>query len=431
MSEQLQNPEHNEATNYFVQARTALKNGNLGLAEQNLKRALELWPDNYNYVLQLAKVTLQLERPHREVEELLLKSSSLDIKATEPRLLMATHYEKLGQQQRAISIYKGVLNIDPKNLIVRRKLGQIELDLNTGLSYNSLTDAIALTEESAQQPQLSPAQEYASRAPETIHPEFNNILEDEDWEQLLESIQHDTNLMQVDGRMRIELGNNYLELGLYAEAIQEFQEAYDLLIEKQDERASEACRKLVDTYLHLNNLREAAEWCEKGLQVTHPSDQETRVSFLDDLTRIFNELGDGSKAEKYSREINSLSPDYAELASISVQFDSPMNSVRYLLRPKRGIEGKDQPILYVEYGEATIGRMDKNDIVVASARVSKEHARVRISPQGIFLTCLSKTNGTYINGERLETGREYQIYPGDHIGLGRSIEFELIENAQA
>ncbi len=430
MSEQLQNPEHSEATNYFVQARTALKNGNIGLAEQNLKRALELWPDNYNYVLQLAKVTIQLERPHREVEELLLKSSSLNITATEPRLLMATHYEKLGQQQRAISIYKGVLNIDPNNLIVRRKLGQIGLDLNTGLSYNSLTNAVALTEESTSQ--FSPSQEYASPAPEPVHSEFKNILlEGEDWDHLIESIQRDTNIMQVDGRMRIELGNNYLELGLYTEAIQEFQEAYDLLIEKQDEAASEACRKLVDTYLHLNKLQNAAEWCEKGLQVTHPSDQETRVSFLDDLTRIFNELGDGNKAEEYSREISSLSPDYAEPASISVQFENPMNSVRYLLRPKRGIEGNDQPILYTEYGEATIGRMDKNDIVVASARVSKEHARMRISPQGIFLTCLSKTNGTYINGERLETGREYQIYPGDHIGLGRSIEFELIQNVQA
>lgn len=427
MSEE--SPERREATNYFVQARTALKNGNIDLAERNLKRALDLWPDNYNYVLQLAKVTIQLERSHREIEELLLKCSSLNISATEPRLLMATQYEKIGQQQRALSIYKGILNIDPNNLIVRRKLGQMELNFTAGLSYNSLTNAIALQDDDKSMESQPSPPEYTSRAPEPAQSEFKHLpFEGETWDQLIESIQHDTNMMEVDGRMRIELGNNYLELGLYTEAIQEFQEAYNLLIQKQDAAASEACRKIADTYLHLNNLRDAAEWCERGLQVTHPSDEETRVSFLDDLTRIFNELNESNKAEEYSREITSLSPDYAEPASISIQFENPINSVRYWLRPKHGIEGGDLPILYVEYGEATIGRMEKNDIVVASPRVSKEHAKIRISPAGIFLTCLSKTNGTYVNGERLETGREYQIYPGDHIGLGRSIEFELIEN---
>src|SRR5215212_4213210 len=111
-------PQHREATSNFMDARLALKNNETARAEKLLRRALELWPDNYNYTLQFAKVAIQVGKSNPEIEDLLQKCSNLNLSATEPRLLLATQYEKLGNMNKAVSVYKSVLNIDPGNLIV-------------------------------------------------------------------------------------------------------------------------------------------------------------------------------------------------------------------------------------------------------------------------------------------------------------------------
>lgn len=104
----VENPQHREATDCFMQARSAIKNGEVGNAERLLRRALELWPDNYNYTLQLAKLAIQVGKQDREVEDLLQKTSVLNLAATEPRLLLATQYEKSGQNKKALSVYKEI-----------------------------------------------------------------------------------------------------------------------------------------------------------------------------------------------------------------------------------------------------------------------------------------------------------------------------------
>src|ERR1051326_294431 len=162
--DQTENPERREATNCFIQARSALKNGEINTAEKLLRRALKLWPDNYNYTLQLAKLAIQVNKNEREIEELLQKSSILNLSATEPRLLLATQYEKTGQSYRAVSIYKGVLNIDPSNIIVRRKLGQLNVDLGQAMSINTL-ETRALEEVEPEEEQAVESTEPAPTAP--------------------------------------------------------------------------------------------------------------------------------------------------------------------------------------------------------------------------------------------------------------------------
>jgi hypothetical protein len=52
-------------------------------------------------------------------------------------------------------------------------------------------------------------------------------------------------------------------------------------------------------------------------------------------------------------------------------------------------------------GLASVGRDDVNDIVIPDPTVSKKHAIIECSPNGVFLKDLGSTNGTYVEGERI------------------------------
>ena len=54
-------------------------------------------------------------------------------------------------------------------------------------------------------------------------------------------------------------------------------------------------------------------------------------------------------------------------------------------------------------GEMTLGRADSNNVVVASPAVSKVHARVERTADGVFIQDLDSVNGTTVNATRIDT----------------------------
>lgn len=65
--------------------------------------------------------------------------------------------------------------------------------------------------------------------------------------------------------------------------------------------------------------------------------------------------------------------------------------------------------------EVTIGRGPGNDIVIADDMVSLRHARITRRPEAIIIDDLDSTNGTIVNGIRVDS---HMLKPGDHILLG-------------
>ena len=63
----------------------------------------------------------------------------------------------------------------------------------------------------------------------------------------------------------------------------------------------------------------------------------------------------------------------------------------------------------------TIGRVEGNDIVVSDPGVSRVHARIDRTGDQYQITDLQSTNGTYVNGERIQT---VVLRNGDHISVG-------------
>jgi pSer/pThr/pTyr-binding forkhead associated (FHA) protein len=63
----------------------------------------------------------------------------------------------------------------------------------------------------------------------------------------------------------------------------------------------------------------------------------------------------------------------------------------------------------------TLGRHRNNDIVISDPKVSSFHARLDRSPQGFVLVDLKSRNGSFVNGQRIDSA---QLNTGDEVRLG-------------
>ena len=68
-------------------------------------------------------------------------------------------------------------------------------------------------------------------------------------------------------------------------------------------------------------------------------------------------------------------------------------------------------------GTTTIGREGCN-ILLADARVSRQHARIVLKGETPYITDLNSSNGTFVNGQRVYT--DHPLRPGDAIQMGNT-----------
>lgn len=70
----------------------------------------------------------------------------------------------------------------------------------------------------------------------------------------------------------------------------------------------------------------------------------------------------------------------------------------------------------LESGKTTIGRGPEQDIFLDDVTVSRDHAVIVVDESGVSLRDAGSTNGTYINGERLDSA---VLSPGDEVIIGK------------
>ncbi len=78
--------------------------------------------------------------------------------------------------------------------------------------------------------------------------------------------------------------------------------------------------------------------------------------------------------------------------------------------------------------EVTIGRMKGNDIVLPKGNVSKKHARIYRRNGALLIDDLDSTNGTYVNGRKVDS--DHEIADNDKIYIGDFI-LQVTEGQQA
>jgi len=85
---------------------------------------------------------------------------------------------------------------------------------------------------------------------------------------------------------------------------------------------------------------------------------------------------------------------------------------------KVATEGLSEKTFRILPGNArTVGRSAGADFIVDAALVSRVHCRLTaLADGGLELVDLESTNGSFVNGERVERAR---LSPGDRLQIGR------------
>jgi pSer/pThr/pTyr-binding forkhead associated (FHA) protein len=83
------------------------------------------------------------------------------------------------------------------------------------------------------------------------------------------------------------------------------------------------------------------------------------------------------------------------------------------------------PVRLQEGREAVLGRGDECELRVESTQASRRHAAVRFSGGEYRVRDLGSTNGTFVNGERVEG--EAELGAGDRLRVGTpGVVLELV-----
>lgn len=93
----------------------------------------------------------------------------------------------------------------------------------------------------------------------------------------------------------------------------------------------------------------------------------------------------------------------------------------YLLITKGPRKGEKIPLTA---SPLTIGRMKPADAVIEVDSISRNHARISRVGTGYSIEDLGSSNGTYVNGERVQ-GSPHAVLNGDTIALGGDVELRL------
>ncbi len=73
-----------------------------------------------------------------------------------------------------------------------------------------------------------------------------------------------------------------------------------------------------------------------------------------------------------------------------------------------------------------VGRSEHADVTISSPGVSAAHFRIEPRPQGWMIHDLGSSNGTFVNGRRLDTDTAYPLRSYDKIKLGKTIRLLFV-----
>lgn len=92
---------------------------------------------------------------------------------------------------------------------------------------------------------------------------------------------------------------------------------------------------------------------------------------------------------------------------------------RFLLR---GVSGATLGKTFAVTDNAVIGRQPDCDIPIPAEEVSRHHARLKVTPDGVLVEDMGSANGTYINDKRTQSGL---LKPGEELRLD-TVRFLLV-----
>jgi hypothetical protein len=128
-------------------------------------------------------------------------------------------------------------------------------------------------------------------------------------------------------------------------------------------------------------------------------------------------LGDDPSAPRYLETVHRrgyrLIPHPEEVKPVAG--GAPLDGARFVLRG-------DHCEVFLADGENTVGRAGDAHVVVDSPKVSRFHARIVVTPNGVTIEDLGSKNGTFVGSTRIDVLTP--LIDGDVVRVG-STSFEL------
>jgi len=148
-----------------------------------------------------------------------------------------------------------------------------------------------------------------------------------------------------------------------------------------------------------------------------PADVDRFTNFIDALSR---ELADAAREHARLEDYSFVGPvdvqiyegtrlragRFAITAEV-VEGEDPVDFAELVLSDGRRVTIGSEPVV--------IGRLPECTVVLGDPNVSRRHAEVRHTPDGVVVTDLGSTNGTRVNGVVV---REQYLASGDEITVG-------------
>jgi len=88
----------------------------------------------------------------------------------------------------------------------------------------------------------------------------------------------------------------------------------------------------------------------------------------------------------------------------------------------RGVSGATFGKTFALVGTMVIGRQQDSDIPVPAEEISRHHARLQVTPDGVLVEDMGSANGTFINDKRVKNGI---LKPGEELRLD-TVRFMLV-----
>jgi hypothetical protein len=130
-------------------------------------------------------------------------------------------------------------------------------------------------------------------------------------------------------------------------------------------------------------------------------------------TDTFSVRVDSAYSAKTKRELSDL---FADLPGLRAEAATLLHrAMLWLSVPREPRRAELRLPEATSRAQFSIGREDDCDLVLGDGTVSRRHALLRRTPEGWELRDLGSTNGTRVNGWRVERAA---VRPGDELALG-------------
>jgi len=155
--------------------------------------------------------------------------------------------------------------------------------------------------------------------------------------------------------------------------------------------------------------------------VKRASPVKTPDGGVEPVSTVLREGGAGESRSARGPDLHGLDDSTDQVRLVPKQPNPPTWRAIFLVGHPRaatvGVHVRQNLVIGRGEGEQVIG-LDLSAHHAMQQGVSREHAALIPTPEGLLIADLGSTNGTWVNGEYLEPGYRHALSSGDQIELG-------------